>query len=429
MMCFGAIVGVGWITVLGQWLSLAGPGGSLIALLLGALAVSIVASNYALLARKDLFASGGEIGAVKDSLGAAAAFSVAAALSLATLAVVAFEAVSAGWILVTLFPVIEGQPLYEVFGQQVHSGSIVIALVGTIVVAALNVRPIASTATVQNAIVAVKLGVTAVFCIAGVFGGNARNLVPLLPELAGGASPWPGVFALTATMPLWYAGFHVVAILSNERADSVKASDVAGAMRGSIFAACVFYACIVLAASYVLPWQTLIAAPLPAATAFRDGLSSVTFANLVLMSGLLGIWSAWIATFAASVRVLKQLLLQLTGRQWPASGVVAAITLIGGTLALAGRPALVPIVNVAAMCFGLVYLLVSVATWRHAVTLGERCIVAVGAVVAAAMAAYVIVSCVAEAGWLAPEVFVTAIAGTVAVVSWLLRSKEKFRAD
>jgi APA family basic amino acid/polyamine antiporter len=425
MMCFGAIVGVGWITVLGQWLSQAGPGGSLIALLLGALAVSIVASNYALLARKDLFAFGGEIGAVKDSLGAASAFSVTAALSLATLAVVAFEAVSAGWIVVTIFPALEGQPLYQVFGQQGHSGSVVIALTGTMAVAVLNIRPIASTASVQNAIVAVKLGVTALFCLAGLYGGQTHNLLPLLPQPADGSSAWPGVFALTATMPLWYAGFHVVAILSNERADSVKPSDVALAMRSSIFAACLFYACIVLAASYVVPWQTLIAAPLPAATAFRDGLSSATFANLVLMSGLLGICSAWIACFAASVRVLRQLLLQLTGREWGARLVTAAIAVIGGTLALAGRPALVPIVNVAAMCFGLVYLLVSIATWRHAATFGERCLVILGAVVAGAMAAYVIVSSVAEGGWLAPEVIVTSFAVTSAIVAWLCRSKEK----
>jgi amino acid transporter len=424
MMCFGAIVGVGWITVLGQWLSQAGPGGSLIALLVGALAVSIVASNYALLARKDLFAAGGEIGAVKGSLGAGAAFSVTAALALATVSVLAFEAVSAGWILVTIFPGLEGRPLYQVFRQQVHVGSMIIALTGTIVVAVLNIRPIASTASVQNGIVVVKLGVTALFCLAGLFAGEANNLLPLLPQRADDSSPWPGVLALTATMPLWYAGFHVVAILSNERADSVRAGDVAGAMRGSIYAAFVFYACIVLAASYVVPWQTLITAPLPAAAAFRDGLSSVTFANLVLMSGLLGIFSAWIACFAASMRVWRQLLLQLTGREWGARPALIVITVLGGILALAGRPALIPIVNVASMCFGLVYLLVSIATWRHAVTRGERCIVVLGAVVAGTMAAYVIYSSVVEAGWLAPEVIVTLLAVLTGAVAWLCRSRK-----
>ncbi len=102
-----------------------------------------------LLARKDLFAIGGEIGAVKGSLGAASAFSVTAALIVGlTLAVVAFEGSVGGLdCRDASFRPSEGQPLYQVFGQQVHSGSVVIALVGTIVVAALNIRPIASTAT------------------------------------------------------------------------------------------------------------------------------------------------------------------------------------------------------------------------------------------------------------------------------------------
>src|SRR5688572_32723221 len=89
MMSFGAIVGVGWITILGQWLSLAGPGGSVVALVVGAVAVLVVASNYASLARNDLFASGGEIGAIASSLGQHAAFVVTVAMSLATISLVA----------------------------------------------------------------------------------------------------------------------------------------------------------------------------------------------------------------------------------------------------------------------------------------------------------------------------------------------------
>src|SRR5207253_9182354 len=87
--------------------------------------------------------------------------------------------------------------------------------------------------------------------------------------------------------------------------------DVGWVMRISILAACVFYACVVLAASYVVRWRTLVSAPLPAAAAFGEGLSSVPVANLVLVSGLLGICSAWIAGFAAAVRVLNELRRQL----------------------------------------------------------------------------------------------------------------------
>lgn len=423
MMSFGAIVGVGWITILGQWLSLAGPGGSVVALVVGAAAVLLVAANYASLARNDLFARGGEIGAVAGSLGQSAAFIVTVAMCLATISIVAFEAVSAGWIAVTIFPWLEGAPLYRIFGRDVHAGTLAIALAGTMIVAALNLRPIANTARAQNVIVFVKLSVTTVFCLGGLMAGNVDNLLPLLPTSTNGEPIYTGILSLVATMPLWFAGFHVVAILSNERADSVRLTDVGWVMRVAIVAAGVFYVCVVLAASYVVPWQTLIAAPLPAATAFRNGLSSVTFANLVLVSGLLGICSAWIACFAASVRVLNQLHKQLSGRAAQPRSATILITVLAAVLALAGRAALVPIVNVAALCFGLVYFLVSLAAWRHAATMRQRWIAALGAAVAGSMAAYTLISAVAEAGWMAPEFGIVVLAVVAGTVLWMMRSK------
>lgn len=438
MMSFGAIVGVGWITILGQWLALAGPGGSVIALIGGAAAILLVANNYGLLARRDQLSNGGEIGAVAGSLGAGAAFVVTAALTLACISIVAFEAVSAGWIVVTIFPALEGPALYHVFGRDVHAGTVAIALVGTVTVAALNLRPIANTARAQNAIVFVKIAVTAVFCVAGLIGGNARNLLPLLPRPAADTSVAAGILALVATMPLWYAGFHVTAILSRERAASVRLSDVGWVMRTSILAACAFYACIVLAASYVVPWRTLLSAPLPAAAAFREGLASVTIANFVLVSGLLGICSAWIACFASAVRVLNELRKQLqmsghhlrvgAGTGLQARSATLGIAVIAGVLALAGRAALVPIVNVAALCFGVVYLLVSITAWTHSVRLAERCMAASGACVAAFMSAYVIVSAVNAGGWMAPEVVVASLGLFLGTVSWFMKSKSMAHA-
>jgi basic amino acid/polyamine antiporter, APA family len=274
----------------------------------------------------------------------------------------------------------------------------------------------------------VKLSVTAVFCLGGLMAGNADNLLPLLPTAASGEPSYTGILSLLATMPLWFAGFHVIAILSNERADSVRLADVGWVMRVAIVAACVFYVCIVLAASYVVPWQTLISAPLPAAAAFRNGLSSVTFANLVLISGLLGICSAWIACFAASVRVMSQLRLQLRGRRAEPRSATILITVLAVILALAGRAALVPIVNVAALCFGLVYLLVSLAAWRYAVTLRQRCAAAFGAVVAGSMAVFILVSAVAETGWMAPEFGIVVLAVVAGTVLWMTRSKNTAHA-
>jgi amino acid transporter len=431
MMSFGAIVGVGWITILGQWLSLAGPGGSVIALVLGAASVLLIASNYGLLSRTQRLVAG-EIGAVTDSLGAIAGFAVTAALAMASISVVAFEAVSAGWIMVTLFPALEGSVLYSVLGRDVHAGTLVIALVGTTVVGIMNLRPLPKTARTQNAVVLLKLAVTAVFCIAGLTSGKAQNLLPLIGTSTPNGSVIGGILALTATMPLWYAGFHIIAIMSEERAASVRLSDVSRAMYASIVAACVFYICIVLAASAVVPWRSLISAPLPAAVAFREGLSSTTMANMVLLSGLLGICSAWIACFAAAVRILKalrgQLTLRVADEKTSARRATFAITAIAIVLSLSGRAALIPIVNVAAMCFGLVYLLVSVVAWKHAVGAMQRCKALLGACVAAFMAAYVMFSAVNDAGWKAPEVVITVLCVVVGAMAWKFRSRGMLHA-
>ena len=433
MMSFGAIVGVGWITILGQWLERAGPGGSVIALALGAAAMTLVAGNYGLLARQERLSAGGEIGAVARTLGAGPAFVATAALTLSCWSIVAFEAVSAGWILVTLLPAVEGPALYSVFGRDVHLGTVVIAVVGIGTVAALNLRSLSNAASAQNAIVFLKIAVTAVFCLAGMLKGEAGNLLPLLPARDSSASAVAGVLAVAATMPLWYAGFNVTALLAGERDRSVSAASVARVMYMSVIAACLFYVCVVLSASSVVPWSALISAPLPAATAFREGLASNLLANTVLVAGLLGIFSAWIACFAGSVRVLTALRAQLdASRQGlaeggvpgpPARSSVILVAVVAILLALNGRAALVPIVNVAALGFGIVYLLVSCVAWRHASRGLERAAALLGAVVSAFMSFYVIYSAGEEGGWHAPEFLVVVSWSTLAASLWLFRLK------
>ena len=112
----------------------------------------------------------------------------------------------------------------------------------------------------------------------------------------------------------------------------------------------------------------------------------------------------------------------------PTSLVPILITVLAVILALAGRAALVPIVNVAALCFGLVYLLVSLAAWRYAVTLTQRCAAALGAVVAGSMSVFILVSAVAETGWMAPEFGIVVLAVVAGTVLWMTRSKHTAHA-
>jgi basic amino acid/polyamine antiporter, APA family len=417
MMSFGTIVGVGWIVVLGDWVAQAGPGGTVIALLLGAVAMWIVAGNYAVLARHERIADGGEAVAVTDTWGAGAGFTVTVALAVAYISIVAFEAVSAGWILITLLPVLEGPVLYQVKTADVNLGLLVIALLGGVIVALLNARALQLTARVQDGLVWLLLLITLLFCCAGVSRGDVQHWQPWF---SGG-----GIAALVATMPLWYAGFNVVPQLFAERDPKVSLQMLGPIMYVSIAAAAGFYVAVVLATTFLVPWQSLVALPLPVATAFGQAFDNVFWRNLTLLAGLLGILSTWNACFAAAVRVLQRLVSQLQRPAWSLRFAVLWVALLSSLMALNGRAALIPIVNVGACCFGVVYLFICLSAWRVATRAWERFLAFSGIAVSVFMSGYVMKSALDNSATAIPtEWLIAAVTIAIAAVIWKARIRK-----
>src|ERR1051326_508641 len=100
---FAAIVGVGWIVVLGGWLRQSGPIGAVIAFLLASVAMMLVGLCYAELVTT-LPVSGGEIAYAYEIFGLRTSFVTGWFLALVYVATATFEAISAGWIAAVLFP-------------------------------------------------------------------------------------------------------------------------------------------------------------------------------------------------------------------------------------------------------------------------------------------------------------------------------------
>lgn len=72
-LAFGAIVGSGWVVVLGDWLKAAGPGGASLGFLAGALVMVLVALCYGELAARST-AAGGEFLYTLETFGRFPAF-------------------------------------------------------------------------------------------------------------------------------------------------------------------------------------------------------------------------------------------------------------------------------------------------------------------------------------------------------------------
>lgn len=363
---FGTIVGVGWITVLGHWLSGAGPLGAIAAFGAGGLLMLAIGLCYAEAASM-MPNAGGEVVYAHRTFGPTAGFVAGWVLSLIYISVTAFEAISVGWITAVLLPPLEGPVLYEAFGSEVTAGNAAIGLAGMLVIGYLNWRGARNAAGFQDVMTWSLILISLVFIAVGLLRGDPANLQPLFasPDLPGAATGIVAVFVMT---PFFFAGFNVLPQAIAEKSPEVSLRTVSLLILATIVGALVFYVLVILASAMTLNRAEMMQYDLPAAAAFRAAFDSKFLGNLVLMAGLLGLITTWNAVFFAGSRVLLALshagaLPRGLGALHAEHGTPVRAVLLIGTVAtvmmLLGRGAIELIVNTVGICFALMFLGVS----------------------------------------------------------------------
>jgi APA family basic amino acid/polyamine antiporter len=368
---FGAVVGVGWAVVLGDWLRQAGPVGAMLGLATGGLVIIVIGLCYAEVATM-LPVSGGEVAFAYETFGERASFLTGWLLAFTYIAVAAFEAISIGWIVSALVPGIEGAVIYRSIGAEVRAGSLALGLMGMGLLTWLNFRGARAATRMQDVIIAALLVIALVFIVSGIARGDIAHLSPPFQRSASG-SIWPGVLALFMTASFWFGGFNVVPQMMEERSPATRLGSVGVIIVVSIIVGIVFKTLVVLSASMAVPWSQLVTANLPVATAFETAFGSPVLARLVLLAALLGLLSTWNAVLMSAARVLFSL--GRAGFISPRFGAVSSrfgspafAVIFAGALgavgALLGRQALIPIVNAASACLAVAYLLTCLSLIR-----------------------------------------------------------------
>jgi len=356
-LAFGAIIGVGWVVVLGEWLGQAGPLGVVLAFVAGGFVMTLVGLCYAEMATL-LPVSGGEVAYAHEAFGVEVSFAAGWLLTLAYLSTTAFEAISVGWILSALLP-----------GVDVPGGDLAIGLGGMALLTLLNYRGAKSAAAFQDLLTWGLIAISSVFIAAGLVFGDAANLRPFFRESSG----WSGALSVFMTTPFWFAGFNTIPQLMEEKAPGVPLKVVGQSLLLSIGSAALFYCLVVVACSMTMPWQRLLDLELPAASAFEAGLHSPLLAKAVLVAAVLGLLTTWNAVFLCASRVLfslgrARILPQAFGRIHGIFGspsvAVVFTGLVASVLVLMGRQALLHLVNVAATCLASGFLLTSLGVIR-----------------------------------------------------------------
>lgn len=370
-LCFGAVIGVGWIPLVGVWIANAGSFGAALGFIFGGSLICVILASYIRVAER-YPVSGGEVAYAWEIFGPKAGFLVGWMLSFSYLAVGGFMAITTGWIAGELAPMLVGEELYTAFGASVKSGALWLGLIVSVLLAWLHIRGATWVAQFQNVMTVALIAASAIFIAGGLIGGDASNLDPKFVITTGGAS-WAGIVTVFATTPLFYGGFNFAVQAIGERSSKTPVSRIGLALVAGVACACLFYVAVIMATAKAMPRNELLLQSMPAAAASRRVFGDSMLADLVLIAGLLGIVTSWNAVILAAARILHFMacasqLPPALGRTHAKFGSphVAILVVTGiGALACAGGVGLLePIVGAAGVAIALAYVVVAFGALR-----------------------------------------------------------------
>lgn len=370
-LAFGAVVGSGWVVVLGDWLKAAGPGGAALGFLTGAAAMMLIALCYGELAARAPQA-GGEFLYALQELGPLPGFLVGWFLTLFGISVCAFEAIALGWLVRSLVPAVSPGAAYTLLGSPVTWDALLIGGGGALAIGALHCRGAASAIRFQNVATFgfIAFGIVMICC--GLSFGSLSRLEPLLAA-APGKSWIAGALWIFATCAFFLNGWQAALHAIEERRAEVSLRGAMASILAGIFAAALFYCGLIFAASSLVHWPSLIGRELPAVAAFSS-IGTGLLGTAVIVAAAVSLsktWSAiaWLASrlvFAqARHGFLPRALATIdagTGAPRKAVVLVTALTLVGVAL---GRAAVLPIINMVALCLALSMVLCLIVLLRR----------------------------------------------------------------
>ncbi|MEO8452098.1 MAG: APC family permease [Gemmatimonadota bacterium] len=368
---FGSIVGVGWIVLMGSWLSQAGPVGTAVAFLAGGLLLTSVGVCYAEIMTMNPVA-GGEAAFAYDVFGSRLAFMVGWIMTLFCIVVVPYISISLAWLLDLLIPGFAGPVLYRWGGGPIYAGSLVISLLWTLWLALVNYRGIRSAAKFQDLLTYGKLAISVVFFGAGLFAGKVANLQPVFSTPTG-TPIWGGVIAVLAVTPWFFGGFNFIPQVMEEKAPGTPISLVGRLVVVALLTGAAYYALAAIVTGFAVPWQEVAGKEMAPAAALRMAYGNELFARLVLIAGVCGIITVGNGASIAATRLLfalsrARLISPPFDRLHPKHGspvvAIGFVMSFAAAAALLGRNGIVPIVNVGSTCSAFAYLVTCLAVLR-----------------------------------------------------------------
>ena len=362
VLAFGAMIGWGWVVLSGEWILKAGTVGAMIAFALGGLMVLFVGLTYAELTAA-MPKCGGEHVFSYRALGRNASFICTWAIVLGYISVVAFEAVAFPTVMQYLFPSYMKVHLYSVAGFDIYLTWLLVGVISSILIAAVNYFGVKPAARFQG-ILTIVIAIIGLSLITGsLFNGEVSNVQPLFKD---GVN---GIIAVAVMTPFMYAGFDVIPQAAEEM--NIPFKKIGQILILSVVMAVVWYVAIIGGVSLAMSSTQIETSGLITADAMANVFFNSPIASKVLIiGGIAGILTSWNSFYVGGSRaiysmaesgMLPSFLARLHPKYKTPCNAVILVGVISSLAPFLGRKMLVWLSDAGGLTIVVAYLIVSIS--------------------------------------------------------------------
>ena len=369
---FGAIIGTGWVLLVGDWMILGGgPIPAMIAFAIGALFLVPIGMCFGELTAA-IPISGGIIEYVDRTYGRKMGFFTGWMLLLGNAPLCPWEAIAIStlltdrWSQLPALTWLRSVRLYSILGADVYLWPTVIALCFAVLVIYLNFHGAGAAAKLSGFLTKALLAGMGLAMVISFMTGSPSNALPVFSQVtdaAGGSSTdatslLGGVVAVLVMTPFFYAGFDTIPQQAEEASANLDWKKFGLIPAIALLASGIFYLICIYSFGTIVNWHEFVTLSVPALAVLER--INIFFYLAMLTIGTLGPLGPMNSFFGASSRLMlamgrKEMLPPSFAEIDPRSGaprkaniVMAVLTLVGPFL---GRNMLVPLTNVASLGF------------------------------------------------------------------------------
>jgi APA family basic amino acid/polyamine antiporter len=297
-LAFGTMIGSGWLVLMDDWLGRGGPFGAMLAFAIGGLILLPVGYVYGEWVKR-LPDAAGEAAYAAQVFPPIVSYFTGWIMLLAYFIVCPWEAVAVGKLAGYLIPSLNSFELYRIAGQPVFLPRLLLGILMTVFLGALNYRGIRGSARFQGW---ATTAVLALFGIVAIASGARGSIANFRPGFS--AAPLVSIFLMLQIVPFFVTGFESVPKAAEEAHKDFRSQDFFRAIVLALFVGVAFYVVAIAAVSYAAPWPSLLGKRFATAAAFAQATGSQLPVKLILIAAMFGLLQCFNGNFVASTRLI-----------------------------------------------------------------------------------------------------------------------------